>query len=68
MEWLKKLAIKYFKDVAVNPLKQHDDEIEAMADNFVKEAERTLSARKDFRYADKQRKEDGCTEDHPVCS
>ena len=55
MEWLKKLAIKYFKEVAVNPLKQHDDEIEAMADNFVKETERTLSARKDFRNADKQR-------------
>ncbi len=55
MEWLKKLALKYFKEVAVNPLKQHDDEIEVMADNFVAEVERTISARKDFRYADQQR-------------
>ena len=54
MEWLKKLAVKYFKEVATNPLRHHDDEIEAMADSFIKEAERTLSARKDFRYADKQ--------------
>ena len=54
MEWLKKMAAKYFRDVANNPLKHHDDEIEAMADNFVKDVERTLSARGDFRHGDKQ--------------
>lgn len=55
MEWLKKLAIKYFNDVANSPQNKDPEEIEAMADSFVKEAERTLSARKDFRNADKQR-------------
>lgn len=55
MEWLKKLAIKYFNEVTNNPQNKDTEEIEAMADSFVKEAERTLSARKDFRNADKQR-------------
>ena len=55
MEWLKKLALKYFKEVAVNPQNKDSEEIEAMADSFVKEVERTISARKDFRYADNQR-------------
>ncbi|MBQ5769139.1 MAG: hypothetical protein IIV94_09725 [Clostridiales bacterium] len=55
MEWLKRLVIKYLNDAVNNPQNKDSEEIEAMADSFVKEVERTISARKDFRYADNQR-------------
>lgn len=48
-ESLKKLAIRYFNEVAVNPNNKDPEEIETMADNFVADVLRFMDARRDFK-------------------
>lgn len=50
-ESIRRLAIKYFLEVRNSDFQEEtiDEELAVMADNFVKDIERTLSARKDFK-------------------